>query len=157
MLRIYLILLMTLLFVGQGSAQSASSLRNRTLLLHGDTIVLDTFSIVKGSFRFLQATSDTTNYILLEDEGILIRKKGATNQHQDSVKILFRVFPFNFTEPVRNKERRRATAQERGIYNPFVYTPSKSNENLLKFDGLNKSGSISRGISVGNNQDLSVN
>lgn len=95
--------------------------------------------------------------MLLEDEGILIKKKGVTNQQLDSVKIQFRVFPFNFTEPVRNKERRRATAQERGIYNPFVYTPSKSNENLLKFDGLNKSGSISRGISLGNNQDLSVN
>jgi len=156
-LRIYLILLVAVLFVGQSSAQSASSLRKKTLLLQGDTIVLDTFSIVKGSFQFLQATSDTTNYILLEDEGVLIRKKGSTNQHQDSVKILFRVFPFNFTETVKNKERRRATAQERGIYNPFVYTPSKSNENLLKFDGLNKSGSISRGISVGNNQDLSVN
>jgi hypothetical protein len=148
---------MAVLFVGQSSAQTASSLRKKTLLLQGDTIVLDTFSIVKGSFQFLQATSDTTNYILLEDEGILIRKKGVTNQHQDSVKILFRVFPFNFTEPVRNKERRRATAQERGIYNPFVYTPGKNNENLLKFEGLNKAGSISRGISVGNNQDLSVN
>jgi hypothetical protein len=94
---------------------------------------------------------------LLADEGLLIRKPGIKNTSTDSALIQFRVFPFNFTESVGNKKRQRATAEQRGIYNPFVYTPSKNNENLLKFDGLNKSGSISRGISVGNNQDLSVN
>ncbi len=139
------------------SAQTASSLRTRKVLLQGDTIRLDSMSIVQGSFRFVQASKDSTAYRLLADEGLLIRKPGIKNTSTDSALIQFRVFPFNFTESVGNKKRQRATAEQRGIYNPFVYTPSKNNENLLKFDGLNKSGSISRGISVGNNQDLSVN
>ncbi len=139
------------------SAQTVSSLRKRNILLQGDTIRIDTFSIVQGSFQFLKAGNDTSNYQLLADEGILVRKSGRQNPPSDSISIQYRVFPFNFSEPVRNKQRQRATPEQRGIYNPFVYTPSKSNENLLKFEGLNKSGSISRGISVGNNQDLSVN
>jgi len=139
------------------SAQTASSLRTRKVLLQGDTIRLDSMSIVQGSFRFVQSGKDSAAYRLLADEGLLVRKPGIKNTSTDSALIQFRVFPFNFTESVGNKQRQRATAEQRGIYNPFVYTPSKSNENLLKFDGLNKSGSISRGISVGNNQDLSVN
>ena len=142
---------------GSISAQTVSSLRKRTLLLQGDTIRLDSLSIVQGSFRFVKAGKDTAKYTLLSDEGLLVRKSGKKGMSADSVTVQFRVFPFNFTEPIRNKTRQRATAEQRGIYNPFVFTPSKNNENLLKFEGLNKSGSISRGISVGNNQDLSVN
>ena len=157
MQRLLLILLVFLMMDGIISAQTASSLRTRKVLLQGDTIRLDSMSIVQGSFRFVQSGKDSAAYRLLADEGLLVRKPGIKNTSTDSALIQFRVFPFNFTESVGNKQRQRATAEQRGIYNPFVYTPSKSNENPLKFDGLNKSGSISRGISVGNNQDLSVN
>jgi hypothetical protein len=149
------IFLFIVLLSETGSAQSASTLRSKNLLLSGDTIVIDSLSIQSGTFRFIRASKDSACYELRALEGILVRKKNCISR-SDSIAIQYRVYPVNFTKTTRNKERRVSTAEERGIYNPFIYTPSKNNENLMKFDGLTKSGSISRGISVGNNQDLSV-
>jgi hypothetical protein len=138
-------------------AQLMSSKRTQTLLLRGDTIRLDTMSLLQGSFNFIQPSADTAFYKLYPDAGMLVKKPGTPSPKGDSVTVEFRVLPFNFSEPYKNKTRRKSTPEERGIYNPFVYTPSSNNANALKFDGLNKNGSISRGISVGNNQDLAVN
>ncbi|MEX1187902.1 MAG: hypothetical protein WED33_01505 [Bacteroidia bacterium] len=134
-----------------------SSLRTKTILLSGDTIRLDSMSLLQGSFRFEGSSNDTSAYKLMPDEGILVRKSGSLPPKGDSIQVIFRVLPLNFSAPYVNKTRRKSTPEERGIYNPFVYTPSMNNAGSLKFDGLNKNGSISRGISVGNNQDLAVN
>lgn len=138
-------------------SQSLSSLRTKTILLSGDTIRLDSMSLLQGSFRFTGVSGDTNSYEILPDRGILVRKKGSLPPKGDSIQVSFRVLPLNFYEPYLNKSRRKSTAEERGIYNPFVYSPAKNSTGNLKFDGLNKNGSISRGISVGNNQDLAVN
>ena len=138
-------------------SQSLSSLRTKTIRLSGDTIRLDSMSLLQGIFRFNGASEDTNSYEVLPDRGILVRKEGSLPPKGDSIQVSFRVLPLNFYEPYLNKSRRKSTAEERGIYNPFVYSPAKNNPGSLKFDGLNKNGSISRGISVGNNQDLAVN
>lgn len=138
-------------------SQTLSNLRTKRVALIGDTIRLDSMSILESSFKFQGNTPDTSLYNFHPNRGLLIRKPGSGIPKGDSVDVQFRVLPINFKTPYVNKSRRKSTAQERGIYNPFVYTPSKSNRGMLKFDGLNKNGSISRGISVGNNQDLAVN
>ena len=157
MYRFLRITFLLLLFNTVGNAQQMSSLRTRKIYLKGDTIRLDSMSLLQGSFRFRGTSPDTNLYLLKADEGILVRKPGTRISSGDSVEVTFRVLPLNFSSSYGNKDRRKSTAEERGIYNPFVYTPSANNANSLKFDGLNKNGSISRGISVGNNQDLSVN
>ncbi|MCB0819164.1 MAG: hypothetical protein KDC13_00980 [Bacteroidetes bacterium] len=138
-------------------AQNTSSLRRKIIRLQGDTIVLDSMSLLQNSFRYRGISSDTALYRLNPDAGILVRKPGNSKPKGDSIEVVFRVLPLNFYQPYRNKDRRKSTAEERGIYNPFVYTPAAIRQGSLQFDGLNKNGSISRGVSVGNNQDLSVN
>ena len=39
----------------------------------------------------------------------------------------------------------------------YIYAPEDRSEELSHIEGLNKSGSISRGITIGNNQDAVVN
>ena len=152
-LRFFLFLLMIPV---ASDAQQYSTLRTLKIKTGADTIRLDSFSIQPQSLRFITGKSDSSAYRFLPFDGLLIKNPGAQTS-SDSITLKFRVLPYSFSEPFRNKDRRLSTAEERGVYNPFVFTPSLKDKNALQFKGLNKTGSISRGISVGNNQDLSVN
>src|SRR4029079_9597010 len=66
-------------------------------------------------------------------------------------------FPFLFSESVQHKDYNRVLRNSSGNFNPFYYTPSQEGPGLFKFEGLTKAGSISRGITFGNNQDVFVN
>ena len=150
-------ILLFLTTAGNLFSQSLSTLRFKKLPLGADTIRIDSLSLQPGSVKFLSGHADTSLYRIDPLGSRLIKKNVGITSSNDSVAIQYRVFPLNFTETVRNKKRTYSTAEERGIYNPFVFTPTRTDNNALKFEGLNKSGSISRGISIGNNQDLAVN
>ncbi|MDF2438724.1 MAG: hypothetical protein K0Q95_3100 [Bacteroidota bacterium] len=75
----------------------------------------------------------------------------------DSMTIEYKTFPFLFTETIRHKDANRVKTDISGVANPFSYEIESKNDDIFKMDGLNKSGSISRGITFGNNQDVVVN
>jgi hypothetical protein len=76
----------------------------------------------------------------------------------DSVIAVFRVFPVMFSTDFRHKDTALIHPDASGLVNAYLYTPApKSSFDLLKSEGLTKSGSIARGISFGNNQDVFVN
>lgn len=100
---------------------------------------------------------DTAAFKLDAAAAILIRKTKNIQRSNDSLSIHYRVFPFYLREEFASKEKKLSTAEERGISNPFVYSPRKKDASLQAYRGLNKTGSLSRGISLGNNQDLAVN
>ena len=80
------------------------------------------------------------------------------NQGLDSVLVCYRVFPFNLgqTHFKRSLEAYDSNAffkEQRKIDNGLV----NRREELFSSPGLQKSGSISRGISFGNNQNVFVN
>ncbi|MCB0401388.1 MAG: hypothetical protein KDD41_04845 [Flavobacteriales bacterium] len=74
-----------------------------------------------------------------------------------SISITYRVFPYAFDAPFQHKELDQVTKSAKTEKNPFFYEYTAPNDDIFYLNGLNKSGSISRGVSFGNNQDLSVN
>ena len=56
-----------------------------------------------------------------------------------------------------HKDARLMLNRESAITNPFSITYNDNPTNEIGLYGLNRSGSISRAITVGNNQDLSLN
>lgn len=138
-------------------AQSLSNARQKQLVLSNDTVYIDSLSLIPGSAFLLHdgITVDSTFYTV--DPGasrLFIKNDSLLN---DTVLIVYRVFPllFSRTYAFREVGEKKLTAKdEPGLY---IYSPEDRSQELFKIEGLNKSGSISRGITIGNNQDAVVN
>lgn len=145
-----------------GSAQ-LSSLRELRVPLQVDSVVLDTLSIAPGTFQ-LRTTSgepiDSAAYRLDWVNGKLfwLRSSAAFRAlSTDSALVRFRVFSFLFSKTYRNKDPQRIAKGTGGAVNPFVYEPGAQDPMFFRTQGLQRSGTISRGITFGNNQDVFVN
>ena len=155
---VYRVILLTfIIFLSQLPKAEAqwSSYRKKTVVVEQDTTQIDTVSIQAQSFKVLNNAAFSSKYLLIPEKALLIRK--TQTPQFDTLVVEYRVFPFLFSKVYSNPNRRMSTAAERGIGNPFLYTPQNRDKSQASFSGLNKSGSLSRGISVGNNQDLAVN
>ncbi|MDQ3047098.1 MAG: hypothetical protein M3R27_06080 [Bacteroidota bacterium] len=129
----------------------------------GDTLRLDSLSLIPGSVELRTSDGsllDTSYYSVKHAEGFILldRKKMAADKvTADSLNVQFKVFPYLFSEETKHKDAGKIKPDLSGAANPFSYTIENKNDDIFKMDGLNKSGSISRGITFGNNQDVVVN
>ncbi len=147
-----------LLLCTDGYAQYPANRRTKQVFITNDSIQLDSLSIVPGSLTLttMDGTAvDSSFYKINFGEGKLIinRKKLV----QDSIVLSYQTFPYLFSAETKHKDVTRIQADVLGRKDPFSYTLENKNDDLFKMEGLNKTGSISRGISFGNNQDVVVN
>lgn len=134
-------------------AQSTSNLRQRWVKPTADTLRLDTLSIVPGSLELFsnEQPIDPSRYTLDPFTAIVVMKAAP-----DSAFARYRVMPLLLSGTSMHKDPLRLTSiGERE--DPFRYVPPRQQNDLMEVRGLQRSGSISRGILFGNNQDLSVN
>ncbi|GJM28914.1 MAG: hypothetical protein DHS20C17_15490 [Cyclobacteriaceae bacterium] len=125
--------------------------RCRWISAFDQPVILDSLSVDISSIHFPGDSSVSFQYSY-SDGTIIVSPAEA-----DSVKVCFRVFPFAFhhTYSHRSIQQYDSTAF-------FKIAPAKNEwpdhrEELFATSELYKSGSISRGISFGNNQDVFVN
>ncbi len=145
------------LAIGGGAfAQTGSNLRTRWLPLAGDTLVLDTLSIVPGSLH-LYANGLPVGDAQFSVDPFNARLIWTTAPGSDSVFVRYRVLPLLLSGVRSHKDPARTLTLSGDRNDPFRYTPPRDRSDLLGGAGLERSGSISRGILFGNNQDLSVN
>ena len=149
-------LLVLFMLVGAGaSGQWASNLRSKWVRPIGDTLTIDSLSIVPGTLKLLldstDAQVDPARYTVDPYASKVVWKDAP-----DSVRAVYRVMPLLLKGPVSHKDPSRLTTSGDRT-DPFKYTPPRQANDLMDLRGLNRSGSISRGILFGNNQDLSVN
>jgi hypothetical protein len=130
--------------------------RERRVVLDSDTVVLDSLSIAPDGFSLWKDSVevDKSLYQLDHWRAQLIRPKGSP---ADTVIARYRVLPLLVAGPFRHKDPARLINVVPDRPDPFKYQPGRDDADPLGVSGLNKSGSISRGILFGNNQDLSVN
>lgn len=151
-----------LCFSASVSAQEQGNLRTRFVAFKGDTISLDTLSIIPGSL-ILQMDGNpvsTSAYALHEMNAKLFvyRDSVPSLKEGDSLFVFYRVYPLSFTSPrfLRDRKLLDAPASPTGgtIYTEKAIAREGS---LFGLDGLTRSGSISRGLTIGTNQDAVVN
>jgi len=155
-----------------GQQSNLSNWRVKVVIAEKDTLQLDSLPIVAGS---VQIKDEATNQILSKQvhffsdnlkivyNQLIINdsffiKNGITRT--DALKISYRVFPFDFQQPVRHLDTLLIANDYQGDYIGFDYTPetsTKSTAILRNNSGLQYSGSFARGVSFGNSQNLVLN
>ena len=141
---------------------SQSNLRVKYVSTIADTVLLDSVSIVPNS-AFLSGSNglvDTSAYEIDPVKSILLWRKNSDAFRaiaSDSIEIHYRVFPFLFSGNIRHKDASFLTKPSSTGQKQYVYNPSESQPSFFKYEGLQKAGSISRGVTFGNNQDVFVN
>jgi len=157
MKNIFLILLL-FLFVQIISAQTLSNIIEKDVLIKTDTIIIDTLSIVPGSLEIYVDNNllSPDMYVVNYEESMVVFCNVALFPKENSYKIKYRVFPINFYDSYFHKDIiLLKDSLNKG--NKKRYIPNDDEETFFSDSKLTKSGSISRGINFGNNQDVSVN
>ncbi len=132
----------------------------KTCVLSSDSLVLDTLSIVPESILVQYpngSLADTLCYRLNLPGKTLIFKRNLLKS--DSLRITYRCFPFDFEREVFRKNPKELQRDMSIASNPYTisYGNNQAIPSFYQNDGLTKNGSVSRGISFGNNQDVVVN
>lgn len=120
-----------------------------------DSIIIDTLSIFPSSFRVLSGTVtvNPNQYQINYASAVLIWLQ---KPDIDSVLLSYKTLPILLSKKQFHKDPK--IIEEEVINNqPYIYRVKKEDNAIFNFEGFNKSGSISRGIGFGNNQDLAVN
>ena len=136
-----------------GVAQTSNT-RSKTLLNNGKVVKLDTLSIYPNSFKA------SCNGVILKFSDYYLNYADATLEIYvdcDAVKVEYRVLPMDLSKVYAKRDTSIIYTQDKGIRERFLIGNTNTNADVFGGVGLNKSGSISRGITFGNNQDLGVN
>ncbi len=144
-------------------AQWINNLRQKYIPVKSDTVEFDTLSIIPHTLYLMTNDGkvlDSSAYNIPSEKPVIIWNKtniAYQSLADDSLKMVYRVFPYLFSKSYQHKDVHRIQKDIYGNVDPFVYSGSNGTADLFQFQGLNKSGSISRGVTFGNNQDLVVN
>lgn len=139
-------------------SQEFSNLHHKEISVIADTIIIDSLSVVpKTVFLFdenKKLIPDNLYHIDYAKSQLIL-----TNNFKENYKSLtieYRVFDFNIAQKVAGKKKQLSSEDSREAYFSYRYNSKKATNEIFN-DQLTKSGSISRGVSFGNNQDVIVN
>lgn len=149
-------LLVFMLFVSTNSYSQWSTLRARTIAANSREIRLDTFSIQPHSLSVFCGglRLSETDYTVDYGHSTLFLN---TLCSSDSLVVSYRILPVDFSSRMFHRDTSLIYTIQKGDREKFLIDPSTEVADILGTGGLQKSGSISRGITFGNRQDLSVN
>jgi hypothetical protein len=131
--------------------------KSKKIMVTRDTIQIDSVSINQSFFKVLDARGeplDTSFYKVDFQKAKLFFKE--SYKSLDTLTVRYLKFPDFLTKEYLIYDKSRIVNDSNGFGNLYKI----NNTDLKKynpFEGLNTSGSISRGVSVGNNQNASVN
>ena len=142
-------------FVGLFAQQIQTPYKNKKIAFTKDTVSLENTSINKVFFKILDTNGspiDSTFYTVDFQKAKLIFKPNFVSS--DSVSIRYLKYPDFLTKTYSIYDDTRVVPNEAGN----LYTIKRENLKIFKpFEGLNTSGSISRGVTIGNNQNSTLN
>ncbi len=132
-----------------------SNLRAKRLLVEKGVYPLDSLPVVANTLliRSLRTGEriDTTSFQLQGQDLHWLENT------RDSLLIEYRVLPYPIQQTLSRIDTTKLNRVEDDMIVTYEYNPYETDDQLIDFKGLDYSGSFSRGISFGNNQDLVLN
>lgn len=143
-------------FSGIYAQKINSPYHSKKIMVDRDSIKIDSVSINSSFFKIVNANQepiDTSFYKVDYAKSILVFKNGFTTK--DTLTVRYLNFPDFLTKEytIYDKSRVVANNASGSLYKSTQGTFTK----YKPFDGLNTAGSITRGVTIGNNQNTSVN
>ncbi|WP_284653764.1 hypothetical protein [Flavobacterium terrisoli] len=153
MLKKGILLLVLFCFSGLSAQEIKSLYQTKKVAVSTDTIFIEKVSISPSFFKLLNPEGkeiDTTFYKVDFKTGKLFFKNGFTST--DSLTIRYFKYPEHLTKTYSIYDQDRVVPNEAGN----LYKIDRTIKKFVPFEGLNTSGSITRGVTIGNNQNASV-
>jgi len=143
----------------QLTAQEHSGMKSLSLKLPlPDSVQLDSFTVNPADIRILLPDGEyaDTSYFRFDISKGLIYFNKEKFPSNGEVKVFWQAMSVNLSMPYKHKDTSLLFPELKNYYNPFDATSTKTSDTWFLSEGLEKSGSISRGFSVGNRQDFSL-
>jgi len=129
-------------------------MRQKNIVISESPLVIDSLTVYWPSLYVSKNQRQVEYYEIDTMNNALIF---SPEHFGDTVYLRFRVLPAVLHGNFYNKDSLKIYNKPNALENPFLISSNLKREDIFGNSGLNKSGSISRGINVGNAQDLSVN
>lgn len=143
------------------AAEAPPHLQRQKTIFGGQVVhQLDTLSIVSGSFVLMDQQKQKLPAAFFELDPItaVLRLRIPEEMRQGSLIVSYQVWPINFSLPIVALDTSLIRLPGPGEDAPLWTTrPSVPEQGLLRYEGLQSSGSISRGLTLGNRQDPTLN
>ena len=149
---------MVFVFCSGLHAQETNSLyKTKKVPVSKDTIQLEKFSIKSNFFQLLKSKKepiDAAFYKVDFAKGSLILKEGFASG-VDTLIVNYLNYPDFLTKEYSLYNESQVVSND--VTTDKLYKIENSTKKVIPFDGLNTSGSITRGVTVGNNQNTVLN
>ncbi|MBD0831006.1 hypothetical protein [Aestuariibaculum sediminum] len=136
--------------------EQTSNYRQKTVAV-SDTIAIDSVSINSNYFSINTLNNtviDSTYYTVDFSKAMLYFKKSIAH---DSIVINYLNFPEFLTKTYKQLDESIIVDNTNNVQTLYQLKQPNTSNNYTPFDGLTTSGSISRGVTVGNNQNSVLN
>ncbi len=158
MLKQFLFWIVLGFFSGLQAQEISTPYKNKKILVSKDTVPIDNMSVNPSFFKLVDANNvaiDTSFYKVNYQKGIIVfNKKGAVLK--DTLTVRYLKFPDYLTKEYSIYDKSRVVSND-AFVGDLYNVEQEPIKKFVPFDGLTTSGSISRGITIGNNQNAVVN
>jgi hypothetical protein len=158
MFKKILFLLAILFFSGLQAQEENSLYKTKKISISRDTIRLENESLNPSYFKLLDANDkpiDSADYKINFKKGILVFNKKITS-NTGFVTVQYLKLPSFLTKEYQIYDSSKVISNQAAGGNLYA-TESTFQKKTKPLEGLNTTGSISRGVTIGNNQNSSLN